>query len=51
MNDNGEPTTDIAFVRLRPEAEPAQHGIHLGLSCHLTCPVSTSDPVPSICCR
>jgi hypothetical protein len=51
VTDNEELTTDIAYLQLLPETEPASHGVHLGLSCHMTCPLFTSDSLPSVCCR
>jgi len=44
-------STDAALLQLLPESEPAPHGAHLLVSCNITCPIFTSDSVPSVCCH
>jgi hypothetical protein len=43
-------TADVAMLQLLPEEEPTTHGVHLLASCRVTCPLWTSDSIPSICC-
>jgi hypothetical protein len=44
-------STDVARLQMLPESEPAPHGAHITPSCRITCPVFTSDSIPSICCH
>jgi hypothetical protein len=44
-------TIDVCALQLLPESESATHGAHALASCQVTCPVFTSDSVPSICCH
>ena len=44
-------TTDPDALQLLPESEAAQHGTHLLWSCNVTCPLFTSDSIPSVCCH
>jgi hypothetical protein len=43
-------TTDISGLQLLPEREALPAGAHIALSCHVTCPVDTSDSLPSDNC-
>ena len=42
-------TVDVALLQLLPEEEPAGPAGHLHASCRVTCPLFTSDSVPSVC--
>jgi hypothetical protein len=42
---------DIALLQELPELEVAAPGAHVAASCHVTCPLLTSDSIPSICCN
>ncbi|WP_018788095.1 hypothetical protein [Micromonospora sp. CNB394] len=42
--------TDINLLQQLPELEVTAPGAHAAASCGLTCPVWTSDSLPSLCC-
>lgn len=43
-------TTDVSQLQVLPEREALPAGAHVALSCQVTCPVDTSDSLPSDNC-